>query len=161
MNYRHGYHAGNFADVVKHIALVAILLHLKKKDTGFAVVDSHGGRGAYDLGGEQAGKTGEAEKGVARLTDLSGDMPQGAFHLSVAGEKRKPLSRFAPDRRQVAQATGPADGNRKTRARVCGVAGDIGALPQCRRGTGRRLYPCRQAGAAANAARACPDRSAF
>jgi 23S rRNA (adenine2030-N6)-methyltransferase len=71
MNYRHGYHAGNFADVVKHIALVAILLHLRKKDTGFAVVDSHGGCGAYDLGGEQAGKTGEAEKGVARLTYLS------------------------------------------------------------------------------------------
>ena len=35
MNYRHGYHAGNFADVVKHIALVAILLHLRKKDTAF------------------------------------------------------------------------------------------------------------------------------
>ena len=49
MNYRHGYHAGNFADVVKHVALVAILLHLKKKHTAFSVVDSHGGRGAYDL----------------------------------------------------------------------------------------------------------------
>ncbi len=84
MNYRHGYHAGNFADVVKHIALVAILLHLRKKDAGFAVVDSHGGRGAYDLGGEQAGKTGEAQKGVARLTDLSGDMPEAlSTYLSL------------------------------------------------------------------------------
>ena len=43
MNYRHGYHAGNFADVVKHVALVAILLHLKKKDAGLAVVDSLAG----------------------------------------------------------------------------------------------------------------------
>jgi len=76
MNYRHGYHAGNFADVVKHIALVAILLHLKKKDTPFSVADSHGGRGAYDLAGEQSARTGEAEKGVARLMDLSGEMPE-------------------------------------------------------------------------------------
>jgi len=84
MNYRHGYHAGNFADVVKHIALVAALLHLKKKDTAFAVVDSHGGRGAYDLGGEQAAKTGEAQKGVARLTGLSGDMPEAlSTYLSL------------------------------------------------------------------------------
>ena len=55
MNYRHGYHAGNFADVVKHVALVAILLHLRKKDAGFAVLDSHAGRGAYDLTGAEAG----------------------------------------------------------------------------------------------------------
>ena len=94
MNYRHGYHAGNFADVVKHIALVAILLHLKKKDTAFSVVDSHGGRGAYDLAGEQAGKTGEAQKGVARLTDLPGDMPEAlATYLSlVRGESLYPGS---------------------------------------------------------------------
>ena len=75
MNYRHGYHAGNFADVVKHLALVAILLHLRKKDTAFSVVDSHAGRGAYDLEGVEAGKTGEARGGIARLADLSGEMP--------------------------------------------------------------------------------------
>ena len=61
MNYRHGYHAGNFADVVKHVALVAILLHLKRKDAGFAVMDSHAGRGRYDPAGAEAGKTGEAQ----------------------------------------------------------------------------------------------------
>ncbi|HEX4273119.1 MAG TPA: 23S rRNA (adenine(2030)-N(6))-methyltransferase RlmJ [Rhizomicrobium sp.] len=84
MNYRHGYHAGNFADVVKHIALVTVLQHLRKKDTAFSVVDSHGGRGAYDLSGEQSGKTGEARKGVGRLTDLSGDMPDAlATYLSL------------------------------------------------------------------------------
>ena len=61
MNYRHGYHAGNFADVVKHVALIAILCHLKKKDAPFAVIDSHAGRGLYDLGGgEAAAETGEA-----------------------------------------------------------------------------------------------------
>lgn len=87
MNYRHGYHAGNFADVVKHIALVAILLHLRKKDTAFSVVDSHAGRGAYDLKGAEAGKTGEARDGIARLADLSGEMPQAlSTYLSLAGE---------------------------------------------------------------------------
>jgi 23S rRNA (adenine2030-N6)-methyltransferase len=76
VNYRHGYHAGNFADVVKHLALIAILLHLRKKDTAFSVVDSHAGRGRYDLAGLEAGKTGEAQNGIARLSALPGDLPE-------------------------------------------------------------------------------------
>ena len=85
MNYRHGYHAGNFADVVKHIALVAILQHLKKKDAAFAVLDSHAVRGRYDLTGEQAGKTCEARIGIARFNGLSGPMPEAlATYLSLA-----------------------------------------------------------------------------
>src|SRR5579864_7629314 len=88
MNYRHGYHAGNFADVVKHIALVAILLHLKKKDTAFAVVDSHAGRGAYALAGTEAGKTGEAAAGIGKLGDLAGDMPEAlATYLTLVRQK--------------------------------------------------------------------------
>lgn len=87
MNYRHGYHAGNFADVVKHVALVAILLHLKKKDTAFAVLDSHAGRGVYDLTGDEAAKTGEARNGVARLMDMAGDMPPAlATYLQLVKE---------------------------------------------------------------------------
>jgi 23S rRNA (adenine2030-N6)-methyltransferase len=87
MNYRHGYHAGNFADVVKHVALVAILLHLKKKDAAFAVVDSHAGRGTYDLAGAEAGKTGEAKSGIARLAGLPGDLPEAlSVYLSLAKE---------------------------------------------------------------------------
>jgi len=66
MNYRHSYHAGNFADVVKHLALTAILLHLKKKGTPFAVIDTHAGRGLYDLSGGEAQRTGEARDGIAR-----------------------------------------------------------------------------------------------
>jgi 23S rRNA (adenine2030-N6)-methyltransferase len=85
MNYRHGYHAGNFADVVKHIALVAILQHLKKKDAAFAVVDSHAGRGRYDLGSIEARKTGEARSGIARLAGLSGAVPDAlATYLALA-----------------------------------------------------------------------------
>src|SRR5579863_4989942 len=72
MNYRHSYHAGNFADVAKHLAEVAILEHLAKKETPFAVIDSHAGRGRYDLASVEARKTGEAAAGVERLQALSG-----------------------------------------------------------------------------------------
>jgi len=67
MNYRHAYHAGNFADVLKHAALVAVLAHLRKKQSPFAVIDAHGGRGLYDLSSEEAKKTGEAQDGIARV----------------------------------------------------------------------------------------------
>ena len=100
MNYRHFYHAGNFADVVKHVALVVILLHLKKKDAGFAVVDSHAGRGGYDLTGTEARKTGEAQSGIARLaglpSDLAGGLPEAlSVYLSLvkeSGENKYPGS---------------------------------------------------------------------
>lgn len=86
MNYRHGYHAGNFADVVKHIALIAILAHLKKKDASFAVIDTHAGRGAYDLSGEQARKTGEAANGIGLLKKLAAPLPDAlAAYLDIAG----------------------------------------------------------------------------
>jgi 23S rRNA (adenine2030-N6)-methyltransferase len=87
VNYRHGYHAGNFADVVKHIALTAILAHLKKKDAPFAVIDTHAGRGAYDLAGEQARKTGEAASGIGLLKNLAGPLPEAlSTYLDVAGQ---------------------------------------------------------------------------
>jgi 23S rRNA (adenine2030-N6)-methyltransferase len=70
LNYRHAYHAGNFADVLKHAALVAVLGHLRKKETPFAVIDTHAGRGLYDLTGAEAQKTGEAAAGIARLLKL-------------------------------------------------------------------------------------------
>jgi len=73
VNYRHAFHAGNFADVVKHVALVAVLLHLRKKEKPFRVIDTHAGAGLYDLAGEAAQRTGEAAGGIARLGDLAGD----------------------------------------------------------------------------------------
>ena len=85
MNYRHSYHAGNFADVVKHLAEVSILTHLAKKDAPFAVIDSHAGRGAYDLNSEEARKTGESEAGIARLRGLSCP-PLLERYLALAGE---------------------------------------------------------------------------
>src|SRR5688572_18769891 len=67
MNYRHAYHAGNHADVLKHVLLLALLDALARKPAPYFVLDTHAGRGVYDLQAEEAGKTGEAEDGVARL----------------------------------------------------------------------------------------------
>lgn len=69
MNYRHAFHAGNHADCLKHALLVAILAALLRKDTPFAVADMHAGRGAYDLAGPEASRTGEWRAGIGRLLD--------------------------------------------------------------------------------------------
>lgn len=67
MNYRHAFHAGNHADVLKHIILLALVDALKRKDTPFFVLDTHAGRGRYLLGGVESRKTSEAEDGVFKL----------------------------------------------------------------------------------------------
>lgn len=69
MNYRHAYHAGNFADCMKHALLARILLHLTQKETPFRVIDTHAGIGLYDLGGVEPGKTLEWQAGIARLEE--------------------------------------------------------------------------------------------
>ena len=73
MNYRHAYHAGNFADVVKHVVLTRLLDYLKQKDKAFRVVDTHAGIGRYDLSSVEAQKTGEWQGGIGRLIDASFD----------------------------------------------------------------------------------------
>jgi 23S rRNA (adenine2030-N6)-methyltransferase len=67
MNYRHAFHAGGFADVIKHIVLVRILSYLHDKPAPFRVIDSHAGAGIYDLTGEEARRGGEWLTGIARL----------------------------------------------------------------------------------------------
>ncbi len=69
MNYRHAYHAGNHADVLKHAVLARLMEHLKKKDKPFRVIDAHAGIGLYDLAGLEAGKTGEWEGGIGKLAE--------------------------------------------------------------------------------------------
>ncbi|WP_395687882.1 23S rRNA (adenine(2030)-N(6))-methyltransferase RlmJ [Caenimonas koreensis] len=66
-SYRHGFHAGNHADVLKHAMLIAILKHLTQKDAALTVVDTHAGAGLYRLDGDYAGTSGEAEDGVVKL----------------------------------------------------------------------------------------------
>ena len=67
MNYRHIYHAGNFADVLKHATLALVLEHLKLKKAPFAVLDTHAGTGLYDLASTEAQKTQEWRGGIGRL----------------------------------------------------------------------------------------------
>jgi 23S rRNA (adenine2030-N6)-methyltransferase len=71
MNYRHAFHAGNFADVVKHAVLARILIHLREKPQAFRVIDTHAGAGLYDLAGPDASRTGEWRAGIGRLTGAS------------------------------------------------------------------------------------------
>ena len=73
MNYRHIYHAGNFADVVKHATLALIIEHLKLKPAPFRVIDTHAGLGRYELSAIEAQKTGEWRDGIGRL--LSQPLP--------------------------------------------------------------------------------------
>lgn len=67
MNYRHAFHAGNFADVFKHAVLARLIDYLKRKDAPFRVVDTHAGIGRYDLQASEATRTGEWQGGIARL----------------------------------------------------------------------------------------------
>ncbi len=67
MNYRHAFHAGNHADVLKHIVMARIINYLKQKDTPFRVFDAHAGTGMYALDGVEAQKTGEWEGGIGKM----------------------------------------------------------------------------------------------
>ena len=67
MNYRHAFHAGGFADVIKHIVLVRIIAHLQEKPAAFRIIDTHAGAGLYDLTGDEARRSGEWLTGIARL----------------------------------------------------------------------------------------------
>ncbi len=67
MNYRHAFHAGNFADVVKHAVLARVVAQLREKQTAFRIIDTHAGAGVTDLTGPEASRTGEWRNGIGRL----------------------------------------------------------------------------------------------
>ena len=76
MNYRHAFHAGNFADVLKHVVLIMLVEHLKKKPAPFFFLDTHAGRGRYDLSQAESQKSGEYRDGIGRLLEVRpGDLP--------------------------------------------------------------------------------------
>ena len=79
MNYRHAFHAGNFADVVKHAILARILVYLARKDAPFRFIDTHAGAGRYDLAGAEARRSPEWRDGVARLLEASPPAPIAAL----------------------------------------------------------------------------------
>jgi 23S rRNA (adenine2030-N6)-methyltransferase len=69
VNYRHAFHAGNFADVMKHAILARLIDYLKKKPGAFRIIDTHAGTGRYDLTGDEAQRSPEWRDGIARLLD--------------------------------------------------------------------------------------------
>jgi 23S rRNA (adenine2030-N6)-methyltransferase len=79
MNYRHAFHAGNFADVVKHAVLVRILVHLRTKPAAFRIIDTHAGAGLYDLSGPEAQRSLEWRDGIGRL--INARIAEGARAL--------------------------------------------------------------------------------
>ncbi|MFB9951156.1 23S rRNA (adenine(2030)-N(6))-methyltransferase RlmJ [Rhizobium puerariae] len=79
MNYRHIYHAGNFADVLKHAVLARLVRYAQKKDKAFRVLDTHAGIGQYDLSSEEAQKTGEWRDGIGRL--MEAELPADVSEL--------------------------------------------------------------------------------
>ena len=90
MNYRHAFHAGNFADCVKHALLVALLGALRAKDKPFAVLDTHAGIGAYDLSAPEPQRTGEWREGIARA--MASDAPALAPWLGVVRQAGWPAA---------------------------------------------------------------------
>ena len=83
LSYRHSYHAGNFADVLKHSVLIHILDYLKKKQKPFCYVDTHAGAGNYLLNSEQAEKTQEYQQGIAKLWKADNLPPALAAYVNV------------------------------------------------------------------------------
>ena len=79
MNYRHAFHAGNFADVVKHVILTRIVEYLKQKDKAFRVIDTHAGIGIYNLDSGEAARTGEWQDGIAKIIDAKLPAPVAAL----------------------------------------------------------------------------------
>ena len=67
MNYRHAFHAGNFADVLKHVVVMRVIEYLKGKDKPFRFIDTHAGVGIYDVSGDEAQRTGEWRDGIGRI----------------------------------------------------------------------------------------------
>ena len=96
MNYRHAFHAGNFADVFKHTIMVGLLDALKAKPGAFCVLDTHAGRGCYDLSSDEARRTGEFRDGIARL--MFGDTQPPLLQRYIDEVRRfdssSPLTRY-------------------------------------------------------------------
>ena len=110
MNYKHIYHAGNFADVAKHVGLVYCLGALQRKDAAFFALDSHAGRGYYDLQAPEAQKSGEAERGIQRLIETGLDAEPLTDYFAALGARRgKRLARYPGSPALIASGLRPQD----------------------------------------------------
>lgn len=89
LSYRHGFHAGNHADVLKHLVLVQIARYLGQKDAPFWYIDTHAGAGCYDLDSEHARKLGEFREGIGRLWQRSDLPPLVAAYVDLVRQLNK------------------------------------------------------------------------
>lgn len=83
MNYRHAFHAGNFGDVLKHVVLVALLTHMTRKDKPLFFLDTHAGRGRYDLDAPASARSRESDRGIRRLAAATGLPPLVERYIGV------------------------------------------------------------------------------
>ena len=81
-SYRHAFHAGNHADVLKHMVLVQLLRYLNQKPTPYMVIDTHAGAGVYQLDSDYANKSGESTDGIAKLWGCS-DLPEAVADYEI------------------------------------------------------------------------------
>lgn len=101
LSYRHAYHAGNFADILKHIIQVEILEYLTQKDKPFDYIDTHAGAGLYKLSSKEADKNREYENGIAKLK--VDDFPELEAYLSIVKNSTTPFT-YYPGSPKIAEA---------------------------------------------------------
>ncbi len=89
LSYRHGYHAGNFADVLKHAVWLYVLDYMARKDRAFLVIDTHAGAGDYDLSSEHARKLEEHRDGFSRVADIPNPPALLARYLQAVAAHRE------------------------------------------------------------------------
>lgn len=110
MNYRHIYHAGNFADVAKHVALLYCLQALQRKEAPFFALDTHAGRGVYDMQAPEAQKSGEAGRGVQLLVAKGfGNTALAPYFAAIRAKRGKRLARYPGSAALIASALRPQD----------------------------------------------------
>ena len=115
MNYRHAFHAGNFADVLKHVVLIMLVEHLKRKPAPFFFLDTHAGRGRYDLSEAQPQRSGEYQRGIGRLLGIrEATLPaELADYLALvracAGPGHSPITAYPGSPTIVARLRRPTD----------------------------------------------------
>jgi 23S rRNA (adenine2030-N6)-methyltransferase len=110
MNYKHIYHAGNFADVAKHVGLTFCLDALQRKDAAFFVLDTHAGRGYYDLQAPEARKSGEADRGIQCLIEKSiGAAALAGYFAAIRARRGKRLALYPGSPALIASGLRPQD----------------------------------------------------
>ena len=143
MNYRHAFHAGNFADVMKHAVLARVLAYLAEKPAAYRVIDTHAGAGVYDLSGSEAMRTGEWRDGIGRL---AGKGEQAIHRLAELPGGTRALSMFNDLRTRVDDLSKRMRGVDQLEERVAKLEKDIAALKRAQKPSAQKA-PTRRAGA--------------